>query len=138
MPCTTSCSLRFDSRFICTAALTMANSSGAATIVKPISISPLKDLGRGSRMPVILAAGRGQEAMPSYCSIRTMTADAPYAELSPEVVLDALEAVGYRCDGRVLALNSYENRVYQIGVEDGRPVVAKFYRPGSVERRRDP
>ena len=38
--------------------------------------------------------------------------------------------VGFRCDGRVLALNSYENRVYQIGVEDGEPVVAKFYRPG--------
>ena len=35
----------------------------------------------------------------------------------------------YRCDGRVLALNSYENRVYQIGIEDGEPVVAKFYRP---------
>jgi Ser/Thr protein kinase RdoA (MazF antagonist) len=45
------------------------------------------------------------------------------------VVLDALEAVGHRCDGRVLALNSYENRVYQIGTEDGAPVVAKFYRP---------
>ena len=44
--------------------------------------------------------------------------------------LDAIEAVGYRCDGRVLALNSYENRVYQIGIEDGEPVVAKFYRPG--------
>ena len=58
-----------------------------------------------------------------------MTADAPYAELSPDIVLDALEAVGHRCDGRVLALNSYENRVYQIGVEDGPPVVAKFYRP---------
>jgi hypothetical protein len=51
MPCTTSCSLRFDRRFICTAAFTMANSSGAATIVKPISISPLNDLGRGNRMP---------------------------------------------------------------------------------------
>ncbi len=59
-----------------------------------------------------------------------MNADAPYSGLSPEVVLDALEAVGFNCDGRVLALNSYENRVYQIGVEDGEPVVAKFYRPG--------
>jgi Ser/Thr protein kinase RdoA (MazF antagonist) len=55
---------------------------------------------------------------------------APYAELSPEVVLDALEALKFRCDGRVLALNSYENRVYQIGIEDAGPVVAKFYRPG--------
>jgi Ser/Thr protein kinase RdoA (MazF antagonist) len=59
-----------------------------------------------------------------------MTADAPYSDLSPETVLDAIEAVGFRCDGRVLALNSYENRVYQVGVEDAEPVVAKFYRPG--------
>src|ERR1700678_1188187 len=58
-----------------------------------------------------------------------MNSDAPYSELSPETVLDAIEAVGHRCDGRVLALNSYENRVYQIGIEDGEPVVAKFYRP---------
>src|ERR1700733_11796447 len=59
-----------------------------------------------------------------------MDSDAPYSKLSPETVLDAIEAAGYRCDGRVLALNSYENRVYQIGIEDGTPVVAKFYRPG--------
>jgi Ser/Thr protein kinase RdoA (MazF antagonist) len=59
-----------------------------------------------------------------------MNSDAPYSSLSPETVLDAIEAVGYRCDGRILALNSYENRVYQIGIEDGEPVVAKFYRPG--------
>src|SRR6202020_3422876 len=58
-----------------------------------------------------------------------MNTDAPYSELSPETVLDAIEAVGHRCDGRVLALNSYENRVYQIGIEEGEPVVAKFYRP---------
>jgi Ser/Thr protein kinase RdoA (MazF antagonist) len=59
-----------------------------------------------------------------------MPEDTPYAELSPEAVLDALETAGFRCDGRVLALNSYENRVYQIGREDAAPVVAKFYRPG--------
>src|SRR5882672_11940873 len=59
-----------------------------------------------------------------------MTADAPYSDLSPQMVLDAIEAAGHRCDGRVLALNSYENRVYQIGIEDAAPVVAKFYRPG--------
>jgi Ser/Thr protein kinase RdoA (MazF antagonist) len=58
-----------------------------------------------------------------------MSSDAPYSNLSPETVLDAIETVGFRCDGRVLALNSYENRVYQIGIEDGAPVVAKFYRP---------
>jgi Ser/Thr protein kinase RdoA (MazF antagonist) len=45
-------------------------------------------------------------------------------------VLDALDSVGLRGDGRLLALNSYENRVYQIGIEDAPPVVAKFYRPG--------
>jgi Ser/Thr protein kinase RdoA (MazF antagonist) len=58
-----------------------------------------------------------------------MDHDAPYSELSPETVLDAIEALGYECDGRVLALNSYENRVYQIGLETADPLVAKFYRP---------
>ena len=53
-----------------------------------------------------------------------------YAELRPEQILDALEALEFRCDGRFLALNSYENRVYQIGIEDGAAVVVKFYRPG--------
>jgi Ser/Thr protein kinase RdoA (MazF antagonist) len=57
------------------------------------------------------------------------SSEAPYSELSPQMVLDAIEAVGHRCDGRVLALNSYENRVYQIGIEDASPLVAKFYRP---------
>jgi Ser/Thr protein kinase RdoA (MazF antagonist) len=59
-----------------------------------------------------------------------MSTQTPYADLSPEAVLDAVEELGFRCDGRVLALNSYENRVYQIGIEDGEPLVAKFYRPG--------
>jgi len=54
----------------------------------------------------------------------------PYANLTPDRVLDALEGVGQRGDGRLLALNSYENRVYQVYLEDGPPVVAKFYRPG--------
>jgi Ser/Thr protein kinase RdoA (MazF antagonist) len=54
----------------------------------------------------------------------------PYASLKPEVILDAVESTGLRADGRLLALNSYENRVYQIGIEDALPVVAKFYRPG--------
>lgn len=55
--------------------------------------------------------------------------DVPYAALSPDLVLDAVEAAGFVTDGRVLALGSYENRVYQVGREDGPPVVAKFYRP---------
>ncbi|MCC5857372.1 MAG: serine/threonine protein kinase [Ectothiorhodospiraceae bacterium] len=54
----------------------------------------------------------------------------PYYALGPDAVLDALERLGFRCDGRLLALNSYENRVYQVGLEDAEPVVAKFYRPG--------
>ncbi|MEM7432567.1 MAG: serine/threonine protein kinase [Pseudomonadota bacterium] len=52
-----------------------------------------------------------------------------YASLQPEDMIAALESVGFRCDGRFLTLNSYENRVYQIGIEDDEPVVAKFYRP---------
>ncbi|MGH8724600.1 MAG: serine/threonine protein kinase [Burkholderiales bacterium] len=54
----------------------------------------------------------------------------PYAALTPEVVLDAVAALGLRPDGRLLALSSYENRVYQVWLEEDAPVVAKFYRPG--------
>jgi Ser/Thr protein kinase RdoA (MazF antagonist) len=54
--------------------------------------------------------------------------ETPYAGLTPDTVLNALESVGLRGDGRLLALNSYENRVYQVGIEDAAPVVAKFYR----------
>ncbi len=54
---------------------------------------------------------------------------APYAGLSPDTILDALDSIGLRGDGRQLALNSYENRVYQIWLEDSGSVVAKFYRP---------
>ena len=53
----------------------------------------------------------------------------PYEGLTPDAVLDALESVGLRGDGRLLALNSYENRVYQASLEDDSYVVAKFYRP---------
>jgi Ser/Thr protein kinase RdoA (MazF antagonist) len=51
-----------------------------------------------------------------------------YADLTPAAVLDALDAVGFRGDGRILQLNSYENRVYQVMLEDAGAVVAKFYR----------
>ena len=54
----------------------------------------------------------------------------PYAGLGPDTVLDALDGVGLRGDGRLLQLNSYENRVFQVFLEDGRVVVTKFYRPG--------
>lgn len=53
----------------------------------------------------------------------------PYEGLSPDVVMDAVESVGYRCDARILVLNSYENRVFQIGLEDSEPLIGKFYRP---------
>jgi Ser/Thr protein kinase RdoA (MazF antagonist) len=53
-----------------------------------------------------------------------------FAGLQPEDIVSTLVNLGFDCDGRFLALNSYENRVYQIGIEDDRPVVAKFYRPG--------
>lgn len=53
----------------------------------------------------------------------------PFSELTPDFILNGLESLGLHCDGRLLALNSYENRVYQVGMEDGPPLVAKFYRP---------
>ncbi|HEX5337581.1 MAG TPA: serine/threonine protein kinase [Gallionella sp.] len=53
----------------------------------------------------------------------------PFSSLGPDTVLDALDSIGLRGDGRLLALNSYENRVYQAGMEDGPPLVVKFYRP---------
>jgi Ser/Thr protein kinase RdoA (MazF antagonist) len=52
-----------------------------------------------------------------------------FQNLSPDEVLDAVESQGYLCDGSFQALNSYENRVYQLGIEDGPPLIAKFYRP---------
>lgn len=59
-----------------------------------------------------------------------MSAAAPYAGLDPDTVLNALDSVGLRGDGRLIALNSYENRVYLVYLEDAEPVVVKFYRPG--------
>lgn len=53
-----------------------------------------------------------------------------FSQLSPDIVIDALEAQNYCADGRILALNSYENRVYQIYLEQGQILIAKFYRPG--------
>jgi Ser/Thr protein kinase RdoA (MazF antagonist) len=53
----------------------------------------------------------------------------PFANLTPDCVMNAIDSLGLPCDGRLLALNSYENRVYQVGQDDGPPLVAKFYRP---------
>ena len=57
------------------------------------------------------------------------SATKPFADLSPDCILDALESIGVHSDGRLLALNSYENRVYQIGIEQDSSLIAKFYRP---------
>ncbi|TPW14237.1 MAG: serine/threonine protein kinase [Halothiobacillaceae bacterium] len=54
----------------------------------------------------------------------------PYEQLTPDTLLNAIEACGYLCDGRIIALNSYENRVYQVGIDEQPPLIAKFYRPG--------
>ena len=54
----------------------------------------------------------------------------PFHTLTPDFIMDAVESQGYHCDCRTLALNSYENRVYQVGIEDKDPLIAKFYRPG--------
>lgn len=59
----------------------------------------------------------------------TQINNVPYANLDPSLILDAIESVGYRCSGNLLGLNSYENRVYQVGIEDTTPIIAKFYRP---------
>lgn len=52
-----------------------------------------------------------------------------YENLTPDCMIDAVESLGLYSDGRFLALNSYENRVYQVGLEDAAPIIAKFYRP---------
>jgi len=52
-----------------------------------------------------------------------------FQNLGPDEILNAIESTGLACDGCVFALNSYENRVYQIGINESEPVIAKFYRP---------
>ena len=54
----------------------------------------------------------------------------PFDALTPDFILQAVESQGLICDGRIFPLNSYENRVYQVGIEDSEPLIAKFYRPG--------
>lgn len=71
---------------------------------------------------------RQPRALAAQDSVRD-AGSAPYAGLDPGTVLDALDSVGLRGDGRLIALNSYENRVYLIHLEEGDAVVAKFYRP---------
>ncbi|MGI9287879.1 MAG: serine/threonine protein kinase [Pseudomonadales bacterium] len=63
-----------------------------------------------------------------------LSAEHPFDKLTPEFILDAIESVGLVSDARVLTLNSYENRVYQVGIEDSEPLIAKFYRPDRWSR----
>ena len=56
-------------------------------------------------------------------------ASSPYESLSPDTVIDAVESLGLLTDMRQYPLNSYENRVYQVGIEEESPVIVKFYRP---------
>ena len=60
----------------------------------------------------------------------TSTDDLAYQNLDPNTVLAAVESQGHACDGHLLVLNSYENRVYQVGIDNSLPLIAKFYRPG--------
>ena len=53
----------------------------------------------------------------------------PFEPLTPDLIMDAVQSVGLWCDGRLFPLNSYENRVYQVGIDDSEPLIAKFYRP---------
>lgn len=53
----------------------------------------------------------------------------PYTRLTPDQVISAVESTGRFSDARILALNSYENRVYQVGIDDAEPIIVKFYRP---------
>jgi Ser/Thr protein kinase RdoA (MazF antagonist) len=62
--------------------------------------------------------------------IKNVNRDTPYADLTPGFLLNAIDSVGVRCDGRLLQLNSFENRVYQVWLEDGSQRIVKFYRPG--------
>lgn len=58
-----------------------------------------------------------------------MNSSTPYSGLNPNLILEAIESVGFQCNGSLFALNSFENRVYQVGIEDSSPLIAKFYRP---------
>ncbi len=57
-----------------------------------------------------------------------------FDQLTPDFIMDAVESLGYRCDCRILTLNSYENRVYQVGIEEEQPLIVKFYRPDRWSR----
>jgi Ser/Thr protein kinase RdoA (MazF antagonist) len=64
------------------------------------------------------------------CMEKLATDPTPYYRLGPDAILQAVDSTGLLSDGRLLALNSYENRVYQVGIEEADPIITKFYRPG--------
>lgn len=66
------------------------------------------------------------------CGIEGAVSNHPFDALRPETVLDAVERLGVASDGRLFALNSFENRVYLVGREGAEPLIAKFYRPGRL------
>ena len=80
-------------------------------------------------MALAMRAPGGKSQDTSTLAAAPVAAPHPYERLTPERVLDAIESIGERCDGRLLTLNSYENRVYMVGLDDGSQCVAKFYRP---------
>ena len=59
---------------------------------------------------------------------------ASFFSLTPDRVLDAVEVGGLRSTGRCLPLRAFENRVYEVELEDQRRIVVKFYRPGRWSR----
>jgi Ser/Thr protein kinase RdoA (MazF antagonist) len=67
---------------------------------------------------------------PKRKAAMTTDTEHPFQTLTPGFIMDAVESRGYVCDCRTLTLNSYENRVYQVGIEEREPLIAKFYRPG--------
>ncbi|MCP4001158.1 MAG: serine/threonine protein kinase [Gammaproteobacteria bacterium] len=67
---------------------------------------------------------------PSNLNTQQDAATLAYLQLHPDEIINAVESAGYHCDGRLLALNSYENRVYKVGLEFTDNIVVKFYRPG--------
>src|ERR1700676_1905800 len=77
----------------------------------------------GGRGAIVEAPGAGGGDVAASSST-------PFATLTPDAVLDAAEALGLAPDGRLFALNSYENRVYRVGRVDAEPMVLKFYRAG--------
>ncbi|MGA0843455.1 MAG: serine/threonine protein kinase, partial [Arenicellales bacterium] len=54
---------------------------------------------------------------------------ADYSSLGPDQILEAVESQGFPVDGRLLEMNSFENRVYEVGLVEGSPIIVKFYRP---------